>query len=110
MTLYTLILADSRLVPVVLGGRCRLGLSRDGAPIWVEAALTPEERRQRKRMAPVAKQLRAAGVKTRWRGAVLEELGQPQGRGRKGWRQVALPPPPEGGATQEGAAGQGGPV
>jgi hypothetical protein len=92
MALYSITLLSERFERTVLGGRTRQGLAHRQAPVWLEQKLTPEERQQRKNLAPVARQLRADGERTRWRGAVLEHLKQ---RGSKRqWVTVTIPPPP----------------
>ena len=93
LALYVVRLASSSLVPTVLGGRTRLFLRQQGAPMWLDCMLTPEERRQRKQQQSVARELRAKGVQTRWRGHILEERRQRAG-GRFQWVQVPPPPPP----------------
>jgi hypothetical protein len=92
LALYVVRLASSSLVPTVLGGRTRLFLRQQGAPMWLDRVLTPEERQQRKQQQSVARELRAKGVQTRWRGHILEERTQ-RAAGRYQWVQVPPPPP-----------------
>jgi hypothetical protein len=92
MALYSITLLAARFERTVLGGRTRQGLAYRQAPVWLEQTLTPEERQQRKNLTPVARQLRADGERTRWRGAVLEHLKQ-RGSQRQ-WVVVTIPPPP----------------
>lgn len=103
MALYAIRLISSRHLPTVLGGRTRTQLRRKQVPIWLEQALDEEGRKIRKRLVPVASQLRAEGVKVRWRGVRLEKQVA-RGDGRREWVQV-LPGPPEHDG-EEGAAGQ----
>jgi hypothetical protein len=92
LALYVVRLASPSLVPTVLGGRTRLFLRQQGAPMWLDRVLTPEERRVRKQLQSVARELRAKGVQTRWCGHVLEEK-QRRAAGRYQWVQVPPPPP-----------------
>jgi hypothetical protein len=106
MALYAIRLVSSRFLHTVLGGRTRLHLRRKQVPIWVEEALDEEGRKARKRLVPVARQLRAEGVKVRWRGARLEKQ-RVRGDGRRDWVEV-LPGPPEGApAAGSGSDGAG---
>jgi hypothetical protein len=95
LALYVVRLASSSLVPTVLGGRTRLFLRQQQAPMWLDKVLTPEERQQRKQQQSMARELRAKGVQTRWRGHILEERKQ-RAAGRYQWVQVPPPPPPPG--------------
>ena len=112
LALYVVRLASSSLVPTVLGGRTRLFLRQQQAPMWLDKVLTPEERQQRKQQQAVARELRAKGVQTRWRGHILEEKQQRAG-GKFQWAQVPPPPPPpspppspvRGAAATDGMAG-----
>jgi hypothetical protein len=106
-SMYLVRLVSSSLVPTVLGGRTRLALARQNAPMWLDRVLTEEERRERRQLVPVARELRAKGVKTRWRGHILEQLQQ-RSAGRQQWERVQvsaerfpLPPlsPPRGPAA-----------
>jgi hypothetical protein len=92
LALYVVRLASSSLVPTVLGGRTRLFLRQQGAPMWLDKVLTLEERLVRKQQQSVARELRAKGVQTRWRGHILEERKE-RARGRFQWVQVPPPPP-----------------
>jgi hypothetical protein len=92
LALYVVRLASSSLVPTVLGGRTRLFLRQQGAPMWLDMVLTPEERLVRKQQQSVARELRAKGVQTRWRGHILEERKE-RASGRYQWVQVPPPPP-----------------
>ena len=101
--LYSITLISQRFEGTVLGGRTRKVLAHKRVPIWVEQRLSAEERQARKRLVPLARQLRVDGQRTRWRGAVLEKLVQ-RGSGRRQWERVVPPPPATGGGGGLGAA------
>jgi hypothetical protein len=101
MALYSILLVSQRFEGTMLGGRTRKRLAHERVPIWVEQQLSAEERQERKRLVPLARQLRADGQRTRWRGAALERLVQ-RGSGRGRWERV--PPPPAAGRDGDGAA------
>lgn len=101
--LYSVILISQRFEGTVLGGRARKVLAHKRVPVWVEQRLSAEERQVRKRLVPLARQLRADGQRTRWRGAVLEQLVQ-RGSGRRQWERVVPPSPAAGGGGGLGAA------
>jgi hypothetical protein len=105
MALYSILLVSQRFEGTVLGGRTRKRLAHERVPVWVEQQLSAEERQARKRMVPLARQLRADGQRTRWRGAALERLVQ-RGSGRGRWERV--PPPPAAGRDGDGAAAAAG--
>ena len=86
--LYIVRLCSSRHLPTVLGGRTRLRLRQQQIPIWLDAALTEEERALRKRLADTVRMLRNKGDKVRWRGARLEVL-EVRAAGRKAWQQLS---------------------
>jgi hypothetical protein len=106
MALYVVSLSSGRFLHAALGGKCRLFLRSRGLPIWVDKALTEEERAQRRRLAPVFRQLRAEGTRVRWQGARLEQQVVRPG-GRKQWQLVDPLPPPEEVDAAEPAAGGG---
>ena len=110
MALYVVRLASSRYLHAAVGGRCRLTLSRQQLPIWVDRALTEEERAQRRKLAPLAKQLRRDGTRIRWQGAKLEQLVV-RACGRKQWQEVnPLPPVEDGRSGELAASGEAGGV
>jgi hypothetical protein len=104
MALYVIRLVSSRHLPTVLGGRTRTTLRQKKVPIWLEESLDEEGRRRRRRLAPLARQLRADGVKVRWRGAKLEQL-RVRAAGRKEWVEVDPLPPQENAAAEQPASG-----
>ena len=105
--LYSVTLISQRFEGTVLGGRTRKVLAHKRVPVWVEQRLSAEERQVRKRLVPLARQLRADGLRTRWRGAVLEQLVQ-RGGGRRQWERVPPPPAAGGGGGVGAAAGTSG--
>jgi hypothetical protein len=101
LSLYVIQLSHQRYLPICLGGKCRMVLSGRQLPVYVDAALTDEERAERRRLAPLVQQLRAKQVRLRWKGAKLEQQVARAGGGKQ-WREVDPLPP----APAEGAAGQ----
>ena len=101
MALYRVLLRSPQLEEVVLGGRTRMALARQGAPVYVEQLLSESERAQRRALGPEARRLRAEGVKVRWKGAVLEKKVRPSGGGRHRWEQVQLAPHSPRGRTRD---------
>ena len=94
MALYRVLLRSPELEEVVLGGRTRKALHRQGVQVYVEQLLNEEQRARRRALGPVAKGLRKDGVQVRWKGAELEKKVQPAGGGNPSWVRVQLPPPP----------------
>jgi hypothetical protein len=92
MALYRVLLRSPQLEEVVLGGRTRMALARQGHQVYVEQLLSEAERAQRRELGPEASRLRAEGVKVRWKGAVLEKQVRSRGGGRPRWEQVQLAP------------------
>jgi hypothetical protein len=105
LSLYIIQLSHQRYLQLCLGGKCRTVLKERQLPLYVDSALTDEERAERRRLAPLVQELRAKQVRLRWKGAKLEQQVVRAG-GRKQWREVN-PLPPEGVAEQM-AAGEGG--
>lgn len=101
LSLYVIQLSHQRYLPICLGGKCRMVLSGRQLPVYVDAALTDEERAERRRLAPLVQQLRAKQVRLRWKGAKLEQQVARAGGGKQ-WREVDPLPP----APAEDAAGQ----
>lgn len=106
LSLYVLRLSHERYLPACLGGKCRMTLRGRQLPVYVDRALTEGERAERRRLAPVARQLRVEGVRVRWQGPVLEQQVERAG-GRKQWRVVDPLPPAVAPASAEQAAGGG---
>lgn len=80
-------------------------LSGRQLPVYVDAALTDEERAERRRLAPLVQELRAKQVRLRWKGAKLEQQVA-RASGGKQWREVnPLPPPAAEGAAEQMAGG-----
>ena len=87
MVTYLLLVSTSALEPRLLGGYTRRNLRAANTHIYVEKPLTQEEMAQRQQLMPLRRRLRLKDCKTRWRGAVLEEL---VGRGsRRQWVNAA---------------------
>jgi predicted nucleic acid-binding Zn-ribbon protein len=101
LSLYVIQLSHQRYLPICLGGKCRMVLSGRQLPVYVDAALTDEERAERRRLAPLVQELRAKQVHLRWKGAKLEQQVA-RASGGKQWREVDPLPP----APAEDAAGQ----
>ena len=110
LALYVVRLSSGRYLHCALGGKCRMALRSRQLPIWVDKLLSEEERAERRKLAPLARQLRRDGVRVRWQGA---ELQQQFGRaaGRKQWQKVNPLPPGSGEAgadrAVDGGAGDG---
>jgi hypothetical protein len=100
--MYVAIVASGRYLHAALGGKCRMALSSRQLPIWVDKLLTEEERAQRRKLAPLARQLRRDGVGVRWHGAELQQQVRRAGGGKQ-WQKVHPLPP---GSGEAGAAGQ----
>jgi hypothetical protein len=94
MGLWKLVTVSTDLVPRLLSGRTRLALKQQQLPIWVDEALSAEQRQQKRELGPVRQQLIAAGTRTRWEGARLMQLVPGESRGRGKWEEVQLPAPP----------------
>jgi hypothetical protein len=88
-------------VRAVLSGNTRMALKRAGLPYYVDDNLSYAERQQRRQLQPLRRQLRAQGKKTRWAKAQLQQRVQ-DAQGRWSWQQVAYPPAPGDGETEEG--------
>lgn len=104
LALWRLTVCDASLVATMLGGRTRGNLRRQSLPVYVEAVLSDEERQQRKALQAVRRRLVADKIRTRWQGAVLQQLVF-DARGKRGTWEAVLPgPPQQQGAGAEGAA------
>lgn len=104
LALWRLTVCDASLVPTMLGGRTRGNLRRQSLPVYVEAELSDEERQQRKALQAVRRRLVADKIRTRWQGAVLQQLVF-DARGKRGTWEAVLPgPPQQQGAGADGAA------
>ena len=106
LALYMVTLCSGRFLHAALGGKCRMYLRSKQLPIWVDKALSEEERAERRRLAPVFRQLKADGVRVRWQGTRLEQQVQRSG-GRTQWQAVDPLPPAEVLGAAEQAAGGG---
>ena len=111
LALWRLTVCDASLVATMLGGRTRGNLRRRSLPVYVEAVLSDEERQQRKALQAVRRQLVADKVRTRWQGAVLQQLVF-DARGKRGTWEAVLPGPPQqqGAGVEEAAATEEGEV
>jgi hypothetical protein len=98
LSLYIIQLSHQRYLQICLGGKCRTVLKGRHLPLYVDTALTDEERAERRRLAPLVQELRAKRVPLRWKGVKLKQLVA-RASGRKQWREVN-PLPPEGAAEQ----------
>jgi hypothetical protein len=105
LSLYIIQLSHPRYLQICLGGKCRTVLKGRQLPLYVDTALTDEERAERRRLAPLVQELRAKRVPLRWKGTKLEQLVA-RASGRKQWREVN-PLPPEGAAGQMAGDGVG---
>ena len=85
---WLLEVASPAVQRAILGQQCRTSLHAAGVRLFVERPLTEAEQRQRKAQQPRVRQLAAAGVRTRWRGATLQQhVGG-------AWADVLPGPPP----------------
>lgn len=100
-------LTSKQAVRAVLSGRTRMALKAAGVPFYVDDDLTYEERKQRKQQQPLRRQLRAAGKRTRWAKAQLQQRVQGE-QGRWAWQAVEYPAAPADSEPEEGEVSAGG--
>jgi hypothetical protein len=112
MALYKVLLRSPELEDTVTGGKTRLALHARRLPVFVDKALTAEERAAKHALVPTARKLRFEGKQVRWRGAELQVRVPQSGSRRSTWERVlhqqAPPSPPRGAGAARAAAEAGG--